>query len=113
MITKYQYEDAQDVVKKYEQQQIVKLERGSDGDICLFDVLGKRARTMLSEKDRRVNNDSDLFYISDVVKFIKRDGSGYGRPTKAGRDAYTALMRIRGMGYKTHDEIMKYVEPHL
>lgn len=121
MITRGEYLAAKAIVDKYEAQQIIDAERIKNGDVNLFsdDInLSVRVRNILREYNERVpflkesNIDcEELIYASDVARAILKDGRVY-----YGRDGmmyHTFLIYMRGLGRKSHDELMKYVSPFL
>jgi hypothetical protein len=114
MITENEYLEAKKVVEKYEQQQQLKIERKQNGDIDLLTVLSERPKNLLIAHNEECPEGEELIYISDVVKYIKKDGfSAYGNKKERKHILQYCLIKWGGMGYKSYDEIMLYVYPFL
>ena len=114
MIPENEYLKAKKVVEEYEQQQQLKIERRQNGDIDLLTVLSERPKNLLLAYNEKCPEGEELIYVSDVVKYIKKDGfSAYGYSKERKHILHYCLIKWRGMGYKSYDEIMSYVFPFL
>ena len=115
MISETDYLKAKKIVDEYENQQKIKIERFEKGDIDLLQVLSERPRNCFEYYNEKLAKDGEeIIYISDVVREIKKDGRSYiGNGKRKGNVYYMFLMRMRNFGYKSHDEVMKYVAPFL
>ena len=114
MITEKYYLEAKKAVEAYEKQQELKIERRQKGDIDLLTVLSRRSKNILLAYNEKCPEGEELIYISDVVKLIKKDGfCVYGKSAERKHIPHYCLIKLRGMGYKSYDEIMSYVSPFL
>ena len=115
MVSEIDYLKAKKIVDKYENQQKIEIGRFEKGDIDLLRVLSKRSRNCFEYYNEKIAKDGEeIIYISDVVREIKKDGRSYiGNGKRKGNVYYLFLMSMRNFGYKSHDEVMKYVSPFL
>ena len=114
MITENDYLKAKNVVEEYEKQQQLKIERKQNGDIDLLTVLSERPKNLLLAYNENCKDGEEIIYVSDIVKYIKKDGfSAYGYKSDRKNILQYCLIKWRGMGYKSYDEIMSYVYPFL
>ena len=115
MISEIDYLKAKKIVDEYEEQQKIKIERKKNGDIDLLEVLSNRSKNCFENwNENHAKDGEEMIYISDVVRAIKKDGlCAVGTGKRKGKPYYYVLMRMRNFGYKSHDEVMKYVAPFL
>ena len=102
MIKRKDYLEAKKIVEKYEEQINVKLENLASEDVNLFTVLKTRAKNAIKQYNESEDRVGDrIVFASDFARAIREEGD------------CSFFFRLRNVGKKTFNEVMKYVEPFL